>query len=49
VGLAVAATLALGLGLLYRRWVGGITGDLLGATAKLTETAFLVSAVAAID
>jgi adenosylcobinamide-GDP ribazoletransferase len=49
VGLAVAAALALGLGLLYRRWVGGITGDLLGATAKLTETAFLVSAVAAID
>jgi adenosylcobinamide-GDP ribazoletransferase len=48
-GLAAACAVAIVLGLFYRRWVGGVTGDLLGATAKLTETAFLVAALAALD
>jgi adenosylcobinamide-GDP ribazoletransferase len=47
-GLAAAAAVALALGLFYRRWLGGVTGDLLGATAKLAETAFLLAALAAL-
>jgi cobalamin synthase len=38
--------LAAALGALYRRWLGGGTGDLLGAAAELTETAALVAAAA---
>lgn len=45
-GLAAAAITALVLGLFYRRWLAGVTGDLLGATAKLAESAFLVAALA---
>jgi adenosylcobinamide-GDP ribazoletransferase len=40
--LAVTAGLAVG----FRRWLGGVTGDLLGAALELTETAVLVVAVA---
>jgi cobalamin 5'-phosphate synthase/cobalamin synthase len=44
VGIAIAATL--GLGLFTLRWLGGVTGDTLGATAELVETITLVSAAA---
>jgi adenosylcobinamide-GDP ribazoletransferase len=43
---AVAAAAAVALAVFYRRWLGGATGDLLGAAAELTETAVLVAAVA---
>jgi adenosylcobinamide-GDP ribazoletransferase len=46
--LAIAAALVLLLGLCFRRWLGGVTGDLLGAATELTETVVLVSAVALI-
>ena len=45
-GLGVAAVVTTALGLYWRRWLGGVTGDLLGATAKLAETAILVTALA---
>jgi cobalamin synthase len=32
--------------LVYRRWLGGATGDALGAVSELAETAVLVVAVA---
>jgi adenosylcobinamide-GDP ribazoletransferase len=41
---AVALGLAFWLG--YRRWLGGVTGDALGAALEVTETAVLVIAVA---
>jgi adenosylcobinamide-GDP ribazoletransferase len=41
---AAAGTCVL-LGAFYRRWLGGVTGDLLGAAAKLAETAALVTAL----
>jgi adenosylcobinamide-GDP ribazoletransferase len=43
---AVALAVAAALGAFYRRWLGGRTGDLLGAAAELTETAVLVAAAA---
>jgi adenosylcobinamide-GDP ribazoletransferase len=43
---ACAAALALVLGLGFRRWLGGVTGDALGAAVEVTETAILVAAVA---
>ncbi len=46
VALAGAGLVALLLALFFRRWVGGVTGDLLGATAKLAETTILVTALA---
>lgn len=46
VGLGAAALVALALGVFFRRWIGGVTGDLMGATAKLAETAALVTALA---
>jgi len=44
--LAVAAGIALACGLAARRWLGGITGDVLGAAAELSETGALIAAVA---
>jgi cobalamin synthase len=44
VGTVAALTVVLGLG--YRRWLGGATGDCLGAATELTETAALVVAAA---
>jgi adenosylcobinamide-GDP ribazoletransferase len=41
---ATVVTLALGLG--YRRWLGGVTGDTLGAAVESTETLALLVAVA---
>jgi adenosylcobinamide-GDP ribazoletransferase len=43
---ATAAAVALCAGLAARRWLGGVTGDVLGAAAELTEVAALVAAVA---
>ena len=45
-GLGAAAVLTVVLGIVWQRWLGGVTGDLLGATAKLAETAILVTALA---
>jgi cobalamin synthase len=42
---AVTATLLL---VFFRAWLGGVTGDTLGATAKVCETAGLVAFVAAL-
>jgi adenosylcobinamide-GDP ribazoletransferase len=44
--LAVGAAVALVVGLGAHRWLGGITGDVLGAAAELTEIAALVTGVA---
>jgi adenosylcobinamide-GDP ribazoletransferase len=41
---ATAVGVALLLGLAYRRWLGGATGDCLGAVTELCETAVLVVA-----
>ena len=50
-GLAVAGAAALvGLGawFVFRRWLGGVTGDALGATSEVAElTALLVAAALA--
>jgi adenosylcobinamide-GDP ribazoletransferase len=43
---AVAGAVAILLGTWYRRWLGGGTGDTLGAAAELAETAALVAAAA---
>jgi adenosylcobinamide-GDP ribazoletransferase len=43
---AVAAVLAGGAILFYRHWLGGVTGDLLGAATEVTETALLLAAAA---
>jgi adenosylcobinamide-GDP ribazoletransferase len=43
---AAAATAAV-LALFFRAWLGGVTGDTLGATAKLCETVALVTFLAA--
>jgi adenosylcobinamide-GDP ribazoletransferase len=44
--LGAAAGVALVLGPFYRRWLGGVTGDALGAAAALAQTASLVAAYA---
>lgn len=44
--LAAAAAVAATLLLFFRTWLGGVTGDTLGATAKLCETAALVAFLA---
>jgi len=43
--IAVACMVALLTGLYYRRRLGGITGDCLGATSQLTELALYLAAV----
>ena len=43
----VALVVAVTLLLLFRNWLGGVTGDALGATAKVCETAALVTYLAA--
>jgi len=44
--LAVVAGIAVVCGLAARQWLGGVTGDVLGAAAELSETGVLVAAVA---
>ena len=39
---AVAVALVLLLRWFYRRWLGGVTGDLLGAAGEIVETAVLL-------
>lgn len=46
-GATAAALVALVLLLFFRGWLGGVTGDCLGATAALCETAALVAFLAA--
>lgn len=41
---ATTAGIAIGLGLLYRSWLGGATGDCLGAVTEVCETIVLVVA-----
>jgi adenosylcobinamide-GDP ribazoletransferase len=43
---AVAAALSGGAFLFYRHWLGGATGDVLGAATEVTETALLLAAAA---
>jgi adenosylcobinamide-GDP ribazoletransferase len=43
---AAAGVVVVVLGLVYRRWLGGATGDALGAVTELAETTVLVVAVA---
>ena len=38
-----AALTALVLGLFFRRWLGGVTGDTLGATSELAQAAALAA------
>lgn len=47
VGASAAAVTCIGLGLWYRRRLGGYTGDTLGATQQLTELAFYLAWLAA--
>jgi adenosylcobinamide-GDP ribazoletransferase len=42
---ATAGVVALALGVVYRHWLGGATGDALGAVTELAETAVLVVAL----
>jgi len=44
--LGVAAVVVVVVGVFSARWLGGVTGDVLGAAAELAETAALVVAVA---
>ena len=39
----VAAAVTLALRSFYRRWLGGVTGDLIGAAGELVETAVLIA------
>jgi adenosylcobinamide-GDP ribazoletransferase len=43
---ATAAAVAVAMGVWFRRWLGGATGDCLGAATELCEVAALVVAVA---
>jgi adenosylcobinamide-GDP ribazoletransferase len=43
---AVAVALTVAAILFYRHWLGGVTGDLLGAATEVTETTLLVVAAA---
>ena len=39
----IAALVTLALRSFYRRWVGGVTGDLIGAAGEIVETAVLIA------
>jgi len=38
-----AAAITFALGALYRKWLGGLTGDLIGAAGEIVETAALIA------
>jgi cobalamin synthase len=38
----VAVVIVLAMRAFYRRWLGGITGDLIGAAGEIVETAVLI-------
>jgi adenosylcobinamide-GDP ribazoletransferase len=42
-GAAIAVILALIMRSAYRRWLGGITGDLIGAAAEIVETGVMIA------
>jgi adenosylcobinamide-GDP ribazoletransferase len=42
--LGAAVVVTFSLGLIYRRWLGGATGDCLGAATEMSETVMLVAA-----
>jgi adenosylcobinamide-GDP ribazoletransferase len=42
--IGAAAVVTVALGLIYRRWLGGATGDCLGAATEVSETVMLVVA-----
>jgi adenosylcobinamide-GDP ribazoletransferase len=44
---AAAAVVALVLGIFFRRWIGGVTGDTLGATTELAQAAALAALLVA--
>ena len=46
VAVGAAALTALVLGLFFRRWLGGVTGDTLGATSELAQAAALAALLA---
>jgi len=46
VALAAAAATAAALGVFFRRWLGGVTGDALGATTELAQAIALAALVA---
>ena len=39
----IAALITLALSAFYRRWLGGVTGDLIGACGEIVEIAVLVA------
>jgi adenosylcobinamide-GDP ribazoletransferase len=39
----IAAVATLALRSFYRRWMGGVTGDLIGAAGEIVETAVLIA------
>ena len=39
----IAAAVTLALRAFYRRWLGGVTGDLIGAAGEMVETAVLIA------
>jgi adenosylcobinamide-GDP ribazoletransferase len=43
IALAVAAVIVFAMRAFYRRWLGGVTGDLIGACGELVEIAVLVT------
>lgn len=45
--LAAAAGVSVVLGIFFRAWIGGVTGDTLGATTELAQAAVLAAALAA--
>ena len=43
VSIAVAIAIVFAMRSFYRRWLGGVTGDLIGACGELVEIAVLVT------